>query len=103
MSTAQMDCPWCGCGWLIPCSKCFKSFTFAEIKEIDTPLVEIGRREMAAIGIDDIDDDELHQWASYMGEMMDCFEVGDKVVYLDGGYFSVDSENILIRWLFFSS
>src|SRR5262249_18861030 len=27
---SQMDCPWCGCGWLFICSRCRKAFTFAE-------------------------------------------------------------------------
>jgi len=26
----QLDCPWCGCGWLWSCAKCHKAFTFAE-------------------------------------------------------------------------
>jgi len=23
----QMDCPWCGCGWLFLCPKCRRAFT----------------------------------------------------------------------------
>ena len=30
---AQMDCPWCGCGWLFVCSKCRKAFSFARAEE----------------------------------------------------------------------
>lgn len=31
----QLDCPWCGCGWLFSCSKCRKAFTFSEAAEIE--------------------------------------------------------------------
>lgn len=32
-SSSQLDCPWCGCGWLISCATCGKAFTFAEVRE----------------------------------------------------------------------
>src|SRR6266566_1407987 len=35
---SQMDCPWCGCGWLFTCSHCRKAFTFAEAVEGDFAL-----------------------------------------------------------------
>ncbi|HJN76044.1 MAG TPA: hypothetical protein QGF58_19085 [Myxococcota bacterium] len=25
----QLDCPWCGCGWMLSCIDCRKSFVFA--------------------------------------------------------------------------
>jgi len=31
----QMDCPWCGCGWLFTCTRCRKAFTFARGVEVD--------------------------------------------------------------------
>ncbi len=43
MSTGQLDCPWCGCGWLISCAKCGKAFTYAVVRETDIPIVELGR------------------------------------------------------------
>jgi hypothetical protein len=94
MSTGQLDCPWCGCGWLIACSLCGKSFTFAEVRETDIPLVELGRREAAARGLTGISDDEVAAWAGGMADTLDLFEVGDIVVYLDGEYWTVDSTDI---------
>ena len=40
---AQLDCPWCGCGWLFSCIKCRKAFTFgrvvsAPVDSADSPL-----------------------------------------------------------------
>ncbi len=30
----QLDCPWCGCGWLFTCMNCQKGFTFAKAVRI---------------------------------------------------------------------
>jgi hypothetical protein len=94
MSTSQLDCPWCGCGWLIPCSRCGKSFTFAEVRETDIPLLELGRREVARRGLTAVSEAEIEEWAEGMAEMLDCFDVGDTVVYLDGSYWTVDSTEV---------
>lgn len=93
-STSQLDCPWCGCGWLIGCLNCRKAFTFAEVRETEIPLVEFARRDAAARGLTDISEAEFEEWAAEMAEMLDVFDVGDIVVYLDGGYFTVDSADV---------
>lgn len=95
MSEGQLDCPWCGCGWMIPCSRCGKSFTFAEVRETDIPLLELGRREAEARGLEDITDEEVADWAEWMAETLDEFEVGDTVVYLDGRYWKHDATDIV--------
>jgi len=94
MSTGQMDCPWCGCGWMISCSKCTKSFIFAEVRETDIPLIELGRREAAARGLTDVSEQEVAEWAEGMAEALADFEVGDIVVYLDGHYWHRDATDI---------
>lgn len=94
MSTGQLDCPWCGCGWMIACSKCSKSFIFAEVRETELSLLELGRREVEARGLENVTDEEIVEWADGMIESLSHFEVGDIVVYLDGAYWTVDSENV---------
>jgi hypothetical protein len=94
MSTGQLDCPWCGCGWMISCSKCLKAFVFAEVRETDIPLIELGRREAKSRGLTTITETEIAEWAEGMAETLDCFNVGDVVVYLDGSYWTINSENI---------
>lgn len=94
MSTAQLDCPWCGCGWLISCSKCKKAFTFAEVRETDVSLFELGRREAIARNLGPVAASDIQDWADAMAEALEPFEVGDIVVYLDGGYFTVDSTDV---------
>jgi hypothetical protein len=94
MSEQQFDCPWCGCGWMIPCSRCGKSFTFAEVRETDIPLLELGRREAEARGLKDVSDEDVAGWAESMAEILSHFEVGDTVVYLDGWYWKIDDTDI---------
>lgn len=76
MSTGQLDCPWCGCGWLIGCAQCGKSFTFAEVRETDIPLIELGRREAITRGLTTITEEEIADWAEGMADALDQFEVG---------------------------
>lgn len=94
MSSGQLDCPWCGCGWMIACSRCTKSFVFAEVRATHIPLMELGRREVAARGLTTVTEPEIAEWAQGMARMLDKFEVGDIVVYLDGWYWRVDSTDL---------
>jgi hypothetical protein len=93
-SSSQLDCPWCGCGWLICCSRCGKAFTYAEIRETDTPLVELGRREVLQRGLANVTDQEIEEWAEANAKEFDRFEVGQIVVYLDGEYFPLDAKDV---------
>lgn len=99
MSSGQLDCPWCGCGWLISCSKCGKAFTYAVVKETDVPLVEIGRRDAQRRGLT-VTDQECEEWAAGMAEAFGPFEVGDIVVYLDGEYWLLGTRNISFEGYF---
>ena len=73
---AQLDCPWCGCGWLTTCIKCRRAFTFARVVDVDRTYADIVREDFAARGDTALDE-----------------EVGDIVVYLDGSYLPLDTEN----------
>ncbi|GAB5389374.1 MAG: hypothetical protein Alpg2KO_23420 [Alphaproteobacteria bacterium] len=95
MSPGQMDCPWCGCGWLISCRNCNKSFTFAVVRETDESLIELGRKEVEARGISDsVTEEEIADWAEAMAADINRFEPGQIVVYLDGHYWPVDTVDI---------
>ncbi len=97
MSEGQLDCPWCGCAWLIACSQCNKAFTFAEVRETDIPLLELGRREAETRGLKDITDEQVADWAEGMAETLSHFEVGDIVVYFDGLYWRIDETDIAFK------
>ncbi len=95
MSTTQLDCPWCGCGWLISCSKCKKAFTYAVIRHTDLSLVELGRREVESRGLTGkVTEEEIAEWAEAMAEDLEQFDEGQIVVYLDGSYFPVDATDV---------
>ena len=95
MSTGQLDCPWCGCGWLISCSKCRKAYTYAVVREIDTSLVELGRREVKARGIEaSVTEKDIQEWAEAMDDDISRFDIGDIVIYLDGTYFEVGAKDV---------
>lgn len=101
MSSGQLDCPWCGCGWLISCSKCKKAFTFGVVREIDTPLEELARREAASRNIADrLTDQDIADWVAWMTECFEEFADGDVVVYLDGHYLRADATDIEIEGYF---
>jgi hypothetical protein len=102
MSTGQLDCPWCGCGWLISCSRCKRSYTFAVVRETDVSLFELGRREAAARGLGPVAADDIQMWADAMSEALDVFQPGDIVVYLDGSYWSLDATSIAFDGYFAS-
>ena len=101
MSTSQMDCPWCGCGWLISCSECRKAFTYGVIKETDSTLLYLARREATIRGIiEDLVEADLCDWADSMDDELSRFEVGEHVVYFDGCYFPVTSEPVQFNGLY---
>ena len=61
MSTGQMVSPWCGCSWLIACSKCAHAFTFAEVRETKLSMDRLARREAKTRGVE-ASDTELAAW-----------------------------------------
>lgn len=89
---AQMDCPWCGCGWLITCMNCRKAFTFARVIELDSTYEDIAAEDFERRG-EDVDDEEIAHAAAWMAEAFSELKVGDTVVWLDGAYLPLDSAN----------
>jgi hypothetical protein len=85
----QLDCPWCGCGWLISCVQCRKAFTFAEVVEVDRTYRDLCAADFRSQGIE-IDEGELIDAAGWMADAVAPLQLGERVVYLDGVYFLVD-------------
>jgi len=95
-SPDQMDCPWCGCGWLFVCSHCGKAFTFAKAVEIDESLEEIARGELRRRWKREPGLEEVADWVRAMVDFLNGIEVGQEYVYLDGAVLPVDSEAITL-------
>ncbi|MES3085052.1 hypothetical protein [Sphingomonas faeni] len=95
----QLDCPWCGCGYLIPCTYCRKSFTYARVVEIDLSYVEIVTADRARGGYDTAID-VVQSQADWLADVMQDFELGDIVVYFDGCYLKLGDDDIDLVGLF---
>lgn len=92
----QLDCPWCGCGWLISCMDCRKAFTFARVTEVDMTYRDLAARDLAARGFD-ADEEDVAEWAKWLEEALAPLPIGAIVVYLDGHYLPVDARDIDIE------
>lgn len=90
----QMDCPWCGCGWLFTCIDCRKAFTFAKAVQLDESWHEFALRDLTNRWGEAPGDDEVEQWVSAMQEMLADVEVGDQYVCLDGAFIPTDSAGV---------
>jgi len=86
----QLDCPWCGCGWLVCCTNCRKAFTYARVVEVDTDYETFVRGDRQRGGYADGEEAEIRDCAEWLEESFADFAVGQQVVYLDGLYFALD-------------
>ena len=58
-------------------------------------IMDIARAEVEARNLTDrVTEDEMKDWAEAMTSDFNNFEINQKVIYLDGSYFPVDTKNI---------
>lgn len=81
----QLDCPWCGCGWLFMCAMCGAVFTYGRIAEVDMQPTEIATRMVDHVfgagkhrDLVPVARDDIASQSSVLGD------VGDEVVVIDG-------------------
>jgi hypothetical protein len=79
----QLDCPWCGCGWLFSCIECRKAFTFARGVEVAETLEELARHDLAKMGAK-VTDEAVAGWVRIMEGFLASVQVGTTYVYFDG-------------------
>ena len=92
----QMDCPWCGCGWLFTCLNCRKPFTFARGVEVDESLEELAALDIAAREGTELELDDPARWVDWMQVLLKPVEPDREYVYLDG--FFIDVETAPLRF-----
>lgn len=97
---SQLDCPWCGCGWLIGCTQCRRAFTYAQVVEVKTDYETYIQDDRRRGGFEDYDPSELSDCASWLEDTLADLHVGKTVVYLDGMYFEVDAEPAAFEGLY---
>ena len=83
-SPAQMDCPWCGCGWLFVCIRCSKAFAFARGVEVEESWEATADRDLRKSWRRAPTAAEIGEWIGLMGVFLREVELGKEYVYLDG-------------------
>lgn len=83
-SLPQLDCPWCGCGWLFSCIQCRKAFTFARAAFVDMSLDELASQDIQSRCNRIPTDTEVRAWIDSNAWMVANLSPGDRVVVLDG-------------------
>lgn len=91
---SQMNCPWCGCGWLFTCITCRKAFTFAEGVQIESTWEELAREDIRNKWKEEPTAEDVASWVEAMKEILSCVQVGERYVIIDGSVIRVDADNI---------
>ncbi len=95
----QMDCPWCGCGWLFTCITCRKAFTFAKAVVVPESLEELARRDLEGMLQEEPGEEHIQEWLGIMRELLEDVEEGEEYVYLDGFFVPTSvGEAEIIGW-----
>jgi hypothetical protein len=87
----QMDCPWCGCGWLFTCIECRKAFTFARGVRVAESWEELARRDLTNRGHKTVSPEDIDRWVTGMQQILADVEVGKRYVCLDGAIIPADA------------
>jgi hypothetical protein len=90
----QMDCPWCGCGWLFTCIECRKAFTFARGVKVKDSWEELARRDLANRSGSKPSKEDISGWVVAMKELMAGVQVGERYVCFDGYFVQVDEPSL---------
>ena len=94
---SQMDCPWCGCGWLFTCGVCRKAFTFAEGFELNESWEETADRNVRAFFRREPEPEEIVEWIECMKILLKGVECGEQYVYFDGYVIPVTADGITME------
>ncbi len=82
--SAQMDCPWCGCGFLTLCISCSEAFTYARCVEVPLTAEEVvARWHRGSLGRD-CSADDLVEYSGMLREVAEPLVLGVEYVTLDG-------------------
>ncbi len=90
----QLDCPWCGCGWLFTCMDCRKAFTFANAIEVEQSWEQLAVRDITSKGGHPPDEDDVGEWVEAMKALHAEVELGQEYVYIDGMYVPSSADKV---------
>ena len=98
----QMDCPWCGCGWLFTCLTCRKAFTFAEGVELDASWEDLAETDWKAWGLQKVSKQRVASWVKDMKVLLADVKPGKIYVTLDGKVIEKTARNVQFDGLYAS-
>ncbi len=90
----QMDCPWCGCGWLFTCIYCRKALTFARGVWLEDLWENLAQLDLVNSGIKEPSPYRINEHAEALQEMLAEVKIGQKYVYLDGAIIPADATGV---------
>ena len=91
----QLDCPWCGCGWLFSCTDCRKAFTYARCIEIDATWEEVARHDITRYRSDgECDEEDMGLWIADMQHLLEDLVLGEEYVWFDGAMVPTSASGI---------
>jgi hypothetical protein len=91
---AQMDCPWCGCGWLFICPTCRKAFTFARAERCDLTWEQLAHNDLDGKYGRQPTEDDVREWIGFMKILAKDLDLGKQYAYIDGWVIAVDEQNL---------
>lgn len=92
----QLDCPWCGCGWLFSCCRCGRSFTYAKPVRLTTPVSEIVEMDFRGRGYPTLKAAFFRSVSRWMREALASVEPEKEYVYFDGYFVPLDVRRVTI-------
>lgn len=96
----QLDCPWCGCGWLFSCIKCRKAFTFAIGVMVEESWEDTARRDIRNGGWEkEPSKKSTKLWITAMKAFLADVEPEQEYLYLDGMMIPRDAKRIRFEGL----
>lgn len=90
----QMDCPWCGCGWLFSCLNCRKAFSFAVGVETSESWEALAHKDYSGRLDRDPVGDEISEWIASMKDLLEGVEPGENHVYFDGAFIPTSAKGL---------
>jgi hypothetical protein len=90
----QMDCPWCGCGWLYTCISCRQAFSFAVGVELETTLEELATTDWKGWGLQRVSKKNIASWVKDMKRLLADVKPGKIYACLDGKLIEKNARNI---------
>lgn len=86
---------------MLSCSKCRKAFTFAEVRETDFSLRELAEIDLRNYhGDSGFSDQDVDDWVNEMEYHLERLQIGDQVIYFDGHYIPIETENVEIEGIY---